>query len=284
MGFQRLIRLSHAHIVSHRLRTRRRRLHRHSEPRATRLRPLRPRQQRRSRNRRRSRIQRRIPQPHHFHHKAYGLIVSTYAGYELAASFDFDENVDESIILDDPTYWNSGAGFQPIDDDSGNKYTGDFKGNGHTMNNMFINRITTGAVSSVVSSSNDVRGMVGLMNSATPNVSVSPSYSTASVRGATNAGGLIGRAISSSVTKSYSTSLVTHSIESAPTDQRLVGRGVRHGQRNQQLLEHFHKRTHWRHRLRRPRRSSRQQRQRYQQNHPRTPDRYHLHQHLLRME
>ena len=84
------------------------------------------------------------------------------------------------------------------------------------MNNMFINKTTTSAVSRVASSSNDVGGMVGLMNSATPNASISPSYSTASVIGATNAGGLIGRPISSSVTNSYSTSLVTHSVGSAP--------------------------------------------------------------------
>ena len=39
-----------------------------------------------------------------------------------------------------PTYWNSGSGWNPIA-----TYTSAFKGNGHTINNLYINR-TSGSV------------------------------------------------------------------------------------------------------------------------------------------
>ena len=64
----------------------------------------------------------------------------TCTGYELTANLDFDENGDGQITADDSTYWNGGAGWTPIGSDSGvtARYQADFKGNGYTVNNLFI--------------------------------------------------------------------------------------------------------------------------------------------------
>ena len=61
-------------------------------------------------------------------------------GYELLSDLDFDENNDGAITSADATYWNSGQGWEPIGDDSGNNYTADFKGNGFTISNLLISR------------------------------------------------------------------------------------------------------------------------------------------------
>ena len=61
-------------------------------------------------------------------------------GYELDANLDFDTDGDGAVDSDDD-YWNSGAGWIPIGaQPQGSRYTGNFKGNGHTINNLFINR------------------------------------------------------------------------------------------------------------------------------------------------
>ena len=74
----------------------------------------------------------------------------TCTGYELTANLDFDENGDGQITSDDSTYWNGGAGWQPIASDTpsqaSSRYQGDFKGNGYTINNLFINRGNSGDV------------------------------------------------------------------------------------------------------------------------------------------
>ncbi len=64
----------------------------------------------------------------------------TCTGYELTANLDFDENGDGQITSADSTYWNGGAGWTPIGSDSGvtARYQADFKGNGYTVNNLFI--------------------------------------------------------------------------------------------------------------------------------------------------
>ena len=65
-------------------------------------------------------------------------------GYELTANLDFDENGDGQITSADSTYWNGGAGWQPIASDTpyvaASRYQADFNGNGYTINNLFINR------------------------------------------------------------------------------------------------------------------------------------------------
>ena len=77
-------------------------------------------------------------------------------GYELKANLDFNTN-DSATSATNPTgadsgdtYWNSGAGWDPIGGTSGSQYTGLFDGNGDTdasgdggpyvISNLFINR------------------------------------------------------------------------------------------------------------------------------------------------
>ena len=70
-----------------------------------------------------------------------GCPSGTCTGYELTANINLDTDGDGSADSDD-TYWNSGAGWLPIGTDA-SRYTGDFKGNGNTINNLFINRSTS---------------------------------------------------------------------------------------------------------------------------------------------
>ena len=61
-------------------------------------------------------------------------------GYELTANLDFDTNGDGSVTIAGDDYWNGGAGWTPIGADSSAaaRYSGDFNGNGYTVNNLFI--------------------------------------------------------------------------------------------------------------------------------------------------
>ena len=65
-------------------------------------------------------------------------------GYELTQSLDFDSDSDGDVDANNHSgnYWDSGKGWLPIGNFS-NRYTGDFKGNGNTINNLFINRTTS---------------------------------------------------------------------------------------------------------------------------------------------
>ena len=174
-----------------------------------------------------------------------GCPSGTCTGYELVASLDFDENGDGSITqAGDPTYWNSGYGFQPI-----GTYTSRFKGNGHTINNLFISRSadanvalfgatngarieTLGVTNANVRGNNNTGILIGNMNGGAVvacyttgklqggdqtgglvgnirnSASVNTNYSTAYVIGSRYVGGLVGFGFRSSVTNSYSTGRV----------------------------------------------------------------------------
>ena len=85
----------------------------------------------------------------------------TCVGYELTASLDFDSDSDGDVDANDHSgnYWNSGAGWEPIGGATAStRYSVTFKGNGHTINNLFINR--TG-------SSNNYIGLFGYTHSTT---------------------------------------------------------------------------------------------------------------------
>ena len=168
-------------------------------------------------------------------------------GYELTANLDFDENGDGQITSADSTYWDSGAGWQPIGTQS-NGWATNFKGNGHTIDNLFINRsssyiglfgnnVTNGRIESlgvtnanvtgshgsgVLSGGNEGGAIVacyttgavsgaqytgGLAGYSTG--SVAASYSHASVSGSASVGGLLGQQTGSSVGYSYSTGAVS---------------------------------------------------------------------------
>ena len=182
-------------------------------------------------------------------------------GYELTASINLDTDGDGSADSDD-TYWNSGNGWQPIGSAS-NQYSGNFKGNGNTINNLFINRnthynglfsVTTaasrietlGVINASVTGNNWTGILIGA-NQGTivacyttgkaqgsaavgglagfSNGTVSTSYSTAYVSAATAVGGLVGQqqVSSSNVTNSYSTGRVSRSTGSDTTIGGLIG-------------------------------------------------------------
>src|SRR5690554_4415312 len=77
-------------------------------------------------------------------------------GYELKADLDFDTNGDGKIDASDE-YWNNGAGWLPIgNDSSGNAFRAIFEGNGHVIRNLYIDRPNTNYI-----------GLFGYANNAT---------------------------------------------------------------------------------------------------------------------
>ena len=122
------------------------------------------------------------------------------AGYELTASLDFDTNGDGSVTVTGDTYWNSGNGWNPI-----GTYTSNFKGNGHTINNLFINRgsadevglfgrtngariETLGVTNANVRADDNIGILIGYMTQGT----VVACYVTGKIRGDDQTGGLVG--------------------------------------------------------------------------------------------
>ena len=122
------------------------------------------------------------------------------AGYELTASLDFDTNGDGSVTTSGDTYWNSGYGWRPI-----SAYTSNFKGNGHTINNLFISRSadanvglfgransarieTLGVTNANVRGGENTGILLGYMNRG----NLVACYTTGKVQGAAQTGGLVG--------------------------------------------------------------------------------------------
>ena len=71
-----------------------------------------------------------------------GCPSGTCSGYELMNNLDFDENDDDQITAADATYWNSGAGWNPIGghvETTHQDYEAIFEGNDHTISNLYIN-------------------------------------------------------------------------------------------------------------------------------------------------
>ncbi len=155
---------------------------------------------------------------------------ATCTGYELEADLDFNTNTNTDtnagIVIDSSdAYWNSGSGWVPIGTDTaGSRYNAVFKGNGHIISNLFINRTSTDEVglfgatgpSSEVSMVGledvDVTGqdyVGGLVGSAYGYVRFV--YTTGSVAGQEDVGGLVGYydASGKAIAASYSTASVT---------------------------------------------------------------------------
>ncbi len=157
-------------------------------------------------------------------------------GYELTANIDLDTDGDGSADSDD-TYWNSGAGWNPIGNFN-NQFSANFKGNGHIINNLFISRsgtsyqalfgvntttsrietlgvtnanVTGSSFSSILIGTNQgtivacyttgrIQGgdRVGALAAYNVRGTISSSYSTAYVSGIANVGGLVGLQLLSS--------------------------------------------------------------------------------------
>ena len=181
-------------------------------------------------------------------------------GYELTQSLDFDENGDGQITSADSTYWNGGAGWQPIASDTpvaqASRYQGDFNGNGYTINNLFINRAgddiglfggihSTTRIESLGVTNANITGQfdVGILVGASYGAIVA-CYTTGSVTstvasGITDTGGMVGllRDSGASIHSSYSTAsvnavdyvggLVGRALNSAITNSYSTGRVTR---------------------------------------------------------
>ncbi|RNI11753.1 hypothetical protein EFE42_09970, partial [Methanohalophilus sp. RSK] len=101
------------------------------------------------------------------------------------------------INASDTVKWNSGAGFEPIGDDT-NSFTGNFDGQGHTITDLYIDR------------SSDI----GLFGETYSGASISNvGLENVNVTGSSGVGGLVGENFGS-VTQSNSTGYVTGSFDS----------------------------------------------------------------------
>ena len=147
-----------------------------------------------------------------------GCPSGTCSGYELDADLDFDTDGDGATYAgtgnsaagdDGDAYYNGDAGWEPIGTGwpaAATWFTATFKGNGHTISNLFIKRASSDFAGLFGSTSGSARiesvgvenafvygsqfvGALAGMNRAT----VVASYSTGHVRGRYNIGGLIGR-------------------------------------------------------------------------------------------
>ncbi len=126
-------------------------------------------------------------------------------GYELTADLDLNDN---GSGRNDDTYNNSGAGWEPIGADSaGNRFTAIFNGNGFVIDNLLINRGSTGNqalfaatetgahITAVglrnvnITGANRSAALVGASKAGTV---INASFSTGSITGALATGGLVG--------------------------------------------------------------------------------------------
>ncbi len=121
---------------------------------------------------------------------------------------------------------NDGAGFSPISNVD-NHFTGSYDGQGHTINNLYINRPSTwyiglfgfteyaeisnlGIVDANISGHYHVGGLVGYAREST----ISNSYATGAVTGNDKVGGLVGYAYTSAtISNSYATGDVSGSVD-----------------------------------------------------------------------
>ena len=135
-------------------------------------------------------------------------------GYELTQSLNFDSNLDGTLDEND-LYWNAnddglGLGWSPVGTSTQYAFTGIFEGNGHLVENLFINRPTTSGV-----------GLFGYTNQATiKNVGLTGRLS--SLSGNNNVGGIAGHAVSAEIEGVFN----TLAIKASGYGAGLVGRMV----------------------------------------------------------
>ena len=171
-----------------------------------------------------------------------GCPSGTCTGYELTASLDFDSDSDGDVDANDHSgaYWDTGKGWQPIGASSTNLYAAKFKGNGHTINNLFINRtgssnnfiglfgvtasnnrIETLGVTNANVTGNDYAGILVAVNQGT----IIACYTTGKAQGSDYVGGLLGYS-SGEVSASYSTAYVNGTSHIGGLIGSLVGNNL----------------------------------------------------------
>ena len=136
-------------------------------------------------------------------------------GYELVANLDFDTNGNGQADAGD-TYWNDGAGWEPMELGS------TFDGGGYTISNLYIDRSEeddvglfgspfqgrirgVGLISADVTGGNEVGGLVGDGHG----IQITDSYVTGTISGEDDIGGLIGDSFEATITDSYATAMVS---------------------------------------------------------------------------
>ena len=148
----------------------------------------------------------------------------TCVGYELTQSLDFDTNGDGSVTVTGDTYWNSGAGWNPIGSSSA-QYSGDFKGDGHTINNLFINANTTGyralfgsiafnsRIETLGVTNANITGQnyVGILSGSNQGTIIA-CYTTGKAQGGNRVGGLVAYNVLGNISSSYSTAYVSGTL------------------------------------------------------------------------
>ena len=172
---------------------------------------------------------------------------ATCTGYELTESIDLDTDGDGSIGTDSgDAYYNGGAGWEPIgaDTSAATRYSGDFKGNGHTINNLFINRTTNymglfGSIHSTarietlgITNANVTGGNFTGVLAGAVHGNIVACYTTGAVTGGGYIGGLVGytdvAAGSASISSSYSTAYVSGRNNTGGLIGRLAGGSISH--------------------------------------------------------
>ena len=150
----------------------------------------------------------------------------TCVGYELTQSLDFDSDSDGDVDANDHSgnYWNSGAGWDPIGSSSG-QYSGDFKGDGHTINNLFINANTTGyralfgsiafnsRIETLGVTNANITGQnyVGILSGSNQGTIIA-CYTTGKAQGGNRVGGLVAYNVLGNISSSYSTAYVSGTL------------------------------------------------------------------------
>ena len=149
----------------------------------------------------------------------------TCVGYELTQSLDFDTNGDGSVTTSGDTYWNNGAGWSQIGT-LFNRYSTTFKGNGHTINNLFINK--SGSNFTGLFAFTDSSARIETLGITNANITafgysgilvgshygtIVACYTTGKIAGAGSSreriGGLVGEINSGEISTSYSTAYVS---------------------------------------------------------------------------
>ena len=164
-----------------------------------------------------------------------GCPSSGCTGYELTADIDLDTNGDGSADSGDE-YWNIGNGWDPIGA-LASRYTGDFKGNGFIVDNLFISRSsidyqglfgaisgasrieTLGVTNANITGQNYVGVLAGHING-----DVVACYTTGAITGGNFVGGLVGYMGAAGTTPSIHSSYSRASVTANFNKGGLVGR------------------------------------------------------------
>ena len=133
-------------------------------------------------------------------------------GYELTGNLDFDTNGDGRADVVGDTYWNAGAGWEPIGEGD-DPFTADFEGDGHTIANLFIDRDTEDGVGLFGASNRISMHGIGLVG--------------VDVTGGDRVGGLLGHGVFGAVVDSSATGRVSGTDEVGGLVGRTWGRVLR---------------------------------------------------------